>query len=126
MSTHAAGVVVSLDDELYFVPAKMAEQIVERPVITRVPGTAIGIALIGGRVVTVIDVGPRRDELLLCTVEGELVAVSGLSVRGSGFYPSEGDGILVDGQLVPGFNLERALVDAGHGLLSARRGPGAS
>ena len=118
---HAAGVVVSLDDRLYFVPADVAGSIVQRPVVTRVPGTPIGMALVAGRVVTVIDVGPRRDELLLCEVDGEPLALSGLSVHGSGFYEQEGDQVRVDGQLVPGFDVKRALEEAELELWSARQ-----
>jgi hypothetical protein len=121
-AAHTAGVVVSLDEKLYFVPAEMAGSIVQRPVVTRVPGTHIGMALIGGRVVTVIDVGPRREELLLCEVEGEPLALSGLSVCGSGFYSLEGDQVRVDDQLVPGFDVKAALLEAELELWAQRRG----
>jgi len=121
-AAHTAGVVVTLDEQLYFVPAEVAGRIVQRPVVTRVPGTHIGMALIGGRVVTVIHVGPRRDELLLCEVEGELLALSGLSVCGSGFYPREGDQVRVDDQLVPAFNVKGALLEAELELWTQQRG----
>lgn len=118
---HAAGVVVSLDEALYFVPAEVAGSIVQRPVVTRVPGTSIGMALIGGRVVAVIDVGPRRDELLLCEIESEPFALSGLSVQGSGFYPVEGDQVRVGDQLVSGFDVKGALVKAELDLWTSRQ-----
>ncbi len=117
----AAGVLVSLGEELYFVPADVAGSIVERPVVTRVPGTSLGMALIAGRVVTVIDVGPRREELLLCEVEGETLALSGLSVRGSGYYPLEGEQVRVDGKLVSGLDVKGALVKAELEMWSARQ-----
>lgn len=118
---HSAGVVVGLDGERYFVPAEVAQSIVQRPVVTRVPGSEIGMALIGGRVVTVIDVGPRRDELLLCEVGGEPLALSGLSVLGSGFYPVEDGMVRVDDELVPIFDVKGALVKAELEIWSARQ-----
>jgi len=116
-----AGVVVSLDGERYFVPAEVAQAIVQRPVVTPVPGTTIGMALIGGRVVTVIDVGARRDELLLCEVENEPVALSGLSVHGSGFYEIVDGKAQVDDELVPEFDVKEALVEAELGVWSMRQ-----
>ena len=121
MDGNVAGVVVGLDNELYFVPAGVAEGIVQRPVVTRVPGTAIGMALIGGRIVPVIDLSPRREELLVCDVDGEPLALSGLAVHGTGFYPREDDGVRVDGELLRELDVKSAVRRAEHELWSTRR-----
>ena len=121
MDANAAGVVVGLDGELYFLPAGVAERIVPRPVVTRVPGTAIGMALIAGRVVPVIDLSPRREELLLCEVDGEPLALSGLAVHGAGFYPRDDDGVRVDGELVRELDVKSAIQSAENELWSTRR-----
>src|SRR5688572_10852895 len=81
-----AGAIVRFGTQRYFVPANVGLSVVRKPVISRVPGTGLGMALLGGRVTSVVDLGAGGDELLVCDVEGEPIALSGLSVLGSGFY----------------------------------------
>lgn len=100
MPSTEAGVVVGIGDQLYFAPAVNVRVISEQPPITPVPGTALGIALIDGRVVAVLTLGPRQGPLLLCDESGEQVALSGLTVLGSGEYPVEDSAVLVDGRRV--------------------------
>src|SRR5688572_15674837 len=88
-----AGVVVESEGRLCFVPARVAQRIVSKPVISRVPGSDVGLALVGGRVTSVIDVEEGGSDLLICDIEGEAVALSGLKVYGCGFYPKRGNGI---------------------------------
>ena len=61
--------------------------------LPRVPGTELGIALVNGRVTSVMDTGQRGSELLVCDVECEAVAFSGMKVVGFGFYPRRANGI---------------------------------
>jgi hypothetical protein len=100
-SERAAGVVVEYDQALFFVPASSAQRIVSKPVVSRVPGTELGIALVNGRVTSVMDTGQRGNELLVCDVEGEAVAFSGMKVVGCGFYPRRANGIALGDELVP-------------------------
>jgi|RhiMethySRZTD1v2_1073278.scaffolds.fasta_scaffold08211_11 hypothetical protein len=99
--TRTAGVVVEFESRLYFVPARVAERIVAKPVVSRVPGSEFGIALVNGRVTSVIDVAEGGNDLLVCDIEGEALALSGLKVYGCGFYPSRGNGIALGDELVP-------------------------
>jgi hypothetical protein len=100
-SERAAGVVVEYDQALFFVPASVAQRIVPKPVVSRVPGTELGIALVSGKVTSVIDVEQKGGELLVCDVGGEAVAFSGMKVVGCGFYPRRGNGIALGDELVP-------------------------
>ena len=100
-SDRAAGVVVEYDQSLFFVSASVAQRIVPKPVVSRVPGTELGIALVNGRVTSVVDVEQRGGELLVCDVEGEAVAFSGMKVVGCGFYPRRANGIALGDELVP-------------------------
>jgi hypothetical protein len=100
-SERAAGVVVEYDQTLFFVPASVAQRIVSKPVVSRVPGTELGIALVHGRVTSVVDTGQRGSELLVCDVQGEAVAFSGMKVVGCGFYPRRASGIALGHELVP-------------------------
>lgn len=108
-SDRAAGVVVEYDHALFFVPASVAQRIVPKPVVSRVPGTEIGIALVTGKVTSVIDVDQRGNELLVCDVEGEAVAFSGMKVVGCGFYPRRGNGIALGDELIPELDVNTLL-----------------
>jgi hypothetical protein len=121
-----AGVLVKYDGALYFVPADVAQRIVRRPVISRVPGTELGITLVGGRVTSVVDVGERGDELLVCDVEGESVALAGLTMLGSGFYEAEGEGARLGDTYVPRFDVRAELRRVEGGLLGRGTHGGAS
>jgi hypothetical protein len=96
-----AGVVVESEGRLCFVPASVAQRIVPKPVISRVPGSEHGMALVAGRVTSVIDVEEGGSDLLVCDIEGEAVALSGLKIYGCGFYPKHGNGIALGDELVP-------------------------
>lgn len=104
-----AGVVVKRRGELLFVGADVAERIVERPVITRVPGTDLGMTLVLGRVTSVVELEDGGGELLICNVGGEPIALSGLNVVGAGFYDVDGEGVRVADTHVPRLDVEREL-----------------
>jgi hypothetical protein len=98
MATTEAGVVVGIGDKLFFAPATAARIVTEQPPITPVPGTALGMTLIDGRVIPVITVGPDKGPLLLCEAAGERVALTGLTILGSGAYPAVDGGVSIDGR----------------------------
>lgn len=126
MTERAAGVVVGRGDALLFIPAEAALRIVQRPEITRVPGADLGMALIAGRVVAVIELAQGKSELLLCEVNGETIALSGLQVRSAGFFEvADGDagGVVVNGQRIAQLNVPSELSRAEQHLRS-RREPG--
>lgn len=104
MTERVGGVLVQRAGQLEFVPEHVLRRIVPRPVVSRVPGTELGLALIAGRVVSVISVAPddRTDGvLLLCTVGDEVVALSGLGVVFSGLFESDSGVVSWEGQRVP-------------------------
>ena len=114
MSEHAdrsqlAGVIIARRGELLFVGAEIAERVVERPVISRVPGTDLGMALVLGRVTSVVELDEGGGELLVCNVDGEPIALSGLSVVGAGFYEVDGQGVRHRDLHVPRFDVEGEL-----------------
>jgi hypothetical protein len=123
MAERVAGVVVRRGDRLSFIPADAAVRIVQRPEITRVPGAEIGMALIAGRVVAVIELDKRKGELLLCELEGETIALSGLQVRSAGFFDvaDGGDGaVVLDGERVARLNVAGELAHVERNLWSGR------
>ena len=109
MPGHAPGVLVKRGDVLHFVPAEVAVAVVRRPPVSRVPGSPLGVSLIGGRVLPVLELGAERGELLVCEVRGTELAIDGLRVVDSGFFETEQDGVVLDGLRVPELDLSSEL-----------------
>lgn len=115
-----AGIVARRRGELVFVPAETALSIVERPVVTRVPGTELEMALIAGRVTSVVDLGGGGRELVLCDVGGEPIALAGLNVVAAGFYESSAGGVRIGEEHVPRLDVQAELGDLEARLFSRR------
>ena len=60
-SDTTAGLIVKCGKHVRFVPMHVAQRVVPRPVVSAVPGTGVGMALIASRVIPVIEVGHTRD-----------------------------------------------------------------
>lgn len=84
-----------------FIPTALARQIVPQTAISRVPYARWGMALVGGRVVCVLELGEPSGALLLCEIDGNDVALSGLRLERVGFFEIDERGAQVDGDCVP-------------------------
>jgi hypothetical protein len=104
-----AGLVVRGDDGLYFIPATVAKALVATPEVSPVPGAGLGMALVSGEVVAVVPLGDAASALVLCDVDGELVAFSGLSPEASGFFEATEAGVSFAGELAQDLDLNAAL-----------------
>ena len=120
----AAGLIVKRGQQLRFVPMQIAQRVVPRPVVSAVPGTAIGMALIAGRIIPVIEVGPTRDQLLLCSVAGQDVGLSGLEVVSSGFFEQEESRVRYADARIPTLDVASELGRIEHWLSARRRQAG--
>src|SRR5262245_21937729 len=98
--TEVAAVLVVGPRGRAFVRAELARQIVVEPKISRVPSSDVQMAMVGGRVVSVLSLGESSGSLLVCEVEGEPVALAGLRIERVGRFASDGAGIRVDGELL--------------------------
>lgn len=90
-----------------FVRAENAHHIVPQPTISRVPYRDIGMALVAGRVVSVLELGAATGALLLCELDGEAVGFSGLVIERVGLFDVSLEGAHVDEVVLP----ELALAD---------------
>lgn len=120
------GVVFRVAEARYFLPATTASKVLPLPGIARVPGAPVdlvGVALVDGEMVPVVDVGggevppsrravtpgrPRTDNrpMLLCTCLGERVAIVGLDIVATGLFEALADGSVVhDGLPAPLFDV---------------------
>lgn len=117
-----AGLLVRRGGELAFLPATLARWLLPQPRLTKVPWDSAQMALVGGEVVAVLPLGESSGELLLCQLDGQAVALSGLNADRVGFWPASDTGVEVDGVRVPTLDLSQALKEFRSGRPSAREG----
>jgi hypothetical protein len=104
-----AGLLVKRGVETLFIPASVARQLVPSPRLSRVPWDTAQMALVGGEVVAVVELGEPSGLLVLCEFSGQMLALSGLSAEKVGFWPESGAGIRVGDMQVPELDLAAAL-----------------
>lgn len=95
-----AGLLLSTAGKRHFLPAFMVEGVVPMPRLSVVPGSHVKLALVRGRVLSVLELGPPSSHLVVCVIDGEPVGLSGMNVEQSGFFEPRAEGVSVDGTLV--------------------------
>jgi hypothetical protein len=81
------------------------------PRLSPVPGSHVKLALVKGRVLSVLELGPPSSHLVVCVVDGEPVGLSGVNVERSGFFDARADGVEVDGAIVSAFDVAAVIAD---------------
>jgi len=109
--TPRAGLLVRRGPERLFIPANVARYLVPMPRLSRVPWDSAQMALVGGDVVAVVELGEPSGLLVLCEHSGHSVALSGLVADSVGFWPASGNGVRVDDAEIPMLDLAAALVE---------------
>ena len=107
--TERAGLLVRAGEELGFVPATTAKSVVPLPPVSPVASTPLSMALVNGRIVPVVALGSPTGVLVLCEIDDESIAISGLEVQALGSFEASDRAVLVDGRAVPELDLEGAL-----------------
>ena len=100
-----AGLLVRRGNELAFLAAGIAKCVLGTPRLTRLPWDSAQMALVGGEVVPVLELAEPSGVLVLCELDGQPLALSGLFAERAGFWPESGRGVEVDGQPVPALDL---------------------
>jgi len=108
--TELAGLLVRRDGKLAFLPASIARSLLPLPRLTKIPWDCAQMTLVGGEVVAVLELAEPCGVLLLCELEGQVIAVSGLHAERVGLWPESELGVIVDGEQVSQLDLEGALV----------------
>ncbi|MBX3190429.1 MAG: chemotaxis protein CheW [Labilithrix sp.] len=119
------GVVFSVQQELFFLPATIAGKVLPMPSVARVPGAPpdlVGVALVEGEVIPVVAVGPTteprgRDHrpMLVCTFLGERVAFVGIEVVATGSFTPTDDGVDHEGARARSFDVGAVVARLGEG-----------
>ena len=104
-----AGLLVRRAGELSFLPASVAKSLVPLPRLTKIPWDSAQMALVGGDVVAVLELAEPSGVLVLCEIDGQSLALSGLSAECAGFWPESGTGVNVNGADVPALDLGAVL-----------------
>jgi hypothetical protein len=124
MARRAGGLLLRSLGALYFLPAHVAVSVVPRPVISAVPGTSLGMTLVGGRVLPVVDLrrqpGRRPLQVVVCEIDGEEIAIAGVSAVSSGFFEEAPGGVLLGEELVPTLDVSAELARLQRGLSERR------
>lgn len=97
----AAGLLVRRGGQTAFIPAAVVRFIRYDVVVTPFPGTELGMALLAGRIVPVISLGPSGRALVVCDVEGETIAFSGIEPLRSGFFEGDERGPVESSAIIP-------------------------
>jgi hypothetical protein len=95
-----SGLIVRVGGRLHFVPSHLATRVEYRTAVSRVPGTPIGMALVGGQVVSVIELDRPRGHLLLCEPGGESVAFAGVEAVAVGWFDVDAGRVRFEGQTI--------------------------
>jgi hypothetical protein len=74
-----------------------------------VPGVGLGIALVEGVVVPVIELGSDPIEVLLCRAHGQLVALAGVRVVASGLFSRDDEAVVFGEARVPTLDVSSKL-----------------
>jgi hypothetical protein len=85
--------------------------------VSRFPGSVLGMALITGRIVPVISLGKETNALIVCELDGEAIAFSGLEPIRSGFFEGSDTKAIESGENVPEFPI-REMVERARGSRS--------
>jgi hypothetical protein len=119
------GVLLRVDDALFFVPASAALRVAPPPRVTTVPGAPpelLGVALYEGVIVPVIAIGSARREMLVCQHAGELIGLVGGQVVQTGTFDvvaGRADRVIHEGK--PAHSVDLTAI---YGRVLARAHPG--
>jgi hypothetical protein len=94
MEAKRGGVLLRLEDALWFVPASVALSLAPAPQVARVPGAPpalLGVALEDGEVLPVIALGPARGAMIVCSYLGEKIGIIGGEIVGTGLFDVDAD-----------------------------------
>lgn len=110
----ANGLLVRYREQLAFIASTVVRFIRYDVTVSPFPGSSLGMALITGRIVPVISLGKETKSLVVCELDGEAIAFSGLEPIRSGFLEGTDQKPIEAGEAVPEFPI-REIIDRARG-----------
>jgi len=101
MTTMQGGVVFSVDGDLFFLPATVAQRVAPVPKIGRIPGAPpdlCGLALVDGEMIPIVAVAQSRSAMLVVQYLGERLGIVGVNVIASGRFETQHDHVLYNSE----------------------------
>jgi len=98
--THG-GVVFRVGEELFFLPATVAERIAPVPNMGRIPSAPpdlCGLALVDGEMIPIVALGGSRSAMLVITYLGDRLGIVGVDVVATGRFETLHDHVLHQGE----------------------------
>lgn len=120
MTLERGGLIVRLEQGRRFVPASSAKSVLSDITVAPLPGSRFGMGLAEGRILLVLPISQVGTDFVVCEIEGESVALSGLAVIASGVFPSGGNQVHYEDEWVPELDLKELLLNAKRELISKR------
>jgi hypothetical protein len=121
------GVVVRVENALFFVAADIARKVVPLPELARVPGAPPelrGVALVDGTMIPVIDLSreprialttPSRP-MLVCSLLGESFGLMGMDIVASGRFESATEGVRFEESVARDLDVAAAIARVREGV----------
>ena len=114
MAEHA-GLVIRARGRRWFLPAMLVEQVLSTPRLSPVPGSAMQMTLVEGRVLPVVALGEDGQHLVVCHAGSEPLGLTGVDVEDGGkFEAHEGHegSVRVGDEVVAALDLSAELLKA--------------
>ncbi len=105
------GLLLRTSDGLRFLPASVVTSVAALPPILRVAGApegVLGIVHENGQILPVVEIGPERAALLVCTYLGEPLGLVGAEIVRAGLFdpdPNAPECLLYEGESARTFDL---------------------
>ena len=109
--TRRAAVVFQTDDRLQCLPAEVVRRIINRPAISPVPASELGLSFVQGRVAATVELG-SGPHALVCEHASDTVTLSGVTVQQVGFFDSEAGCLLWQGDRIQDLDVAGCLTSA--------------
>lgn len=97
MHSSQGGVVFRVHDELFFLPATVAQRVAPVPKIGRIPSAPpdlCGLALVDGEMIPIVALSSSRTAMLVVTYLGDRLGLVGVDIIATGRFETQQDHVL--------------------------------
>jgi chemotaxis signal transduction protein len=95
------GVVFRVGEELFYLPATVAQRVAPVPKIGRIPSAPpdlCGLALVDGEMIPIVALSGSRTAMLVVTYLGDRLGIVGVDIVATGRFETQHDHVLHEGE----------------------------